>query len=279
MSRTLTLSLTRLIPILFAAALGAALSSSDDVSDPVEPTRASSIAGDAEALVGKWIVDLRPTPDAPAHLKELIIESVEDGELEGRFYDTDFVDGRLNGDWGALRFAFCTADASGAYHTQGVLRGDRLEGTTMSVGRDFLAVWTAHRETPAGVAARDDHAAVRRAALDYVEGLYTCKPELLDRGVHPGLQKSGLRRRAPGQPYLPRRTMTYEELRDIAASRAAPKPGEKLPPYEIEVLEVMDAIACVRVSAFWGIDLMNLIKQDGEWKILQVVWQTHPRRS
>lgn len=51
---------------------------------------------------------------------------------------------RLNTDWGEVHFAFTTADNSGAYNTSGV-----LHGTTHSLGRGFLAVWTAERTAPA----------------------------------------------------------------------------------------------------------------------------------
>ena len=36
-----------------------------------------------------------------------------------------------------------------------------------------------------------DRAAVERAALDYVEGVYEVKPELIERSVHPDLAKVG----------------------------------------------------------------------------------------
>lgn len=264
--------------VLLASLFGSVL---DRVAGTPQEEKAapSPTTPNPQDLLGNWIVYLRPSPKSAPQEKAMRFTSLEKGLLKGSFYDTAFEAGRVNADWGAVRFAFTTRDGSSSYCTQGVLRGDRIEGTTLSEERGFLAVWTAHRATPAGLAALADRAAVERAALDYVEGLYRRKPELLDRGVHPALKKSGFRRAAPGEPYMPRRTMSFEELRDIAANRKAPEVDGAPATYTIEVLEVLDATACVRVDAFWGIDLMNLVKQNGRWQILQVVWQTHPRRS
>lgn len=96
-------------------------------------------------LVGTWRVDLRPTPEASPYYQELVI-SVSGDTVEGTFYGSPFRDLQLNADWGTLHFAFVTDDGSGAYNTTARLLDGRLEGTTHSLGRGFLAVWTAERE-------------------------------------------------------------------------------------------------------------------------------------
>ncbi|TFG44637.1 MAG: hypothetical protein E4H41_07240 [Gemmatimonadales bacterium] len=103
------------------------------------------LAPDAEALVGVWRVDLRPTPDAEPYYQEFIVEGVEGDTIRGTFYGTPIEHGRINTDWGQVRFAFTTADGSGPYNTSGVLSGTRVQGTTHSLGRRFLAVWSAER--------------------------------------------------------------------------------------------------------------------------------------
>jgi hypothetical protein len=45
------------------------------------------------------------------------------------------------------------------------------------------------------------------------------------------------------------------------------------------VLDVLDHTASAKVTASWGIDYMQLAKFDGAWKIINVVWQTHPPRG
>ncbi len=103
----------------------------------------STARPDPEALVGTWVVDLRPTPDAAPYLQEFVVTSVANGQLEGTFYGSSIEEGRINTDWGLVRFAFVTTDGAGVYHTSGRLDGGRLEGLTHSLGRDFLSYWTA----------------------------------------------------------------------------------------------------------------------------------------
>lgn len=97
-----------------------------------------------EALVGTWKVDLRPTPDAAPYFQTFVVRSVGDG-FEMEFYGTPATNIHINKDWGHVEFAFTTEDGSGVYHTSGRLLGERLEGRTHSLGRNFLSVWTAER--------------------------------------------------------------------------------------------------------------------------------------
>lgn len=98
----------------------------------------------AASLVGRWQVDLRPTPQSAPYFQELVVTRVHPNlTFEGTFYGAPIAEGRINADWGALRLAFVTGDASGAYHHSAVWRGDTLEGLTHSTGRGFLSVWSA----------------------------------------------------------------------------------------------------------------------------------------
>ncbi len=97
-------------------------------------------------LIGVWRIDLRPTPDAPAYYQRFEVLRVENGRIEGAFYGSPITEGRINDDWGDVRFAFVTRDNGGAYHHAGVLRRGRLDGLTNSIGRDFLAVWSGERQ-------------------------------------------------------------------------------------------------------------------------------------
>lgn len=100
---------------------------------------------DPAALVGAWTVDLRPTPGAPPASAPFEVKTVDGTSFTGTFYGSEIRDGRVNGDWGAVHFAFTTYDGTGPYHHAGRLVDGRLEGTTNSVGRRFLAVWRAER--------------------------------------------------------------------------------------------------------------------------------------
>ena len=48
-------------------------------------------------------------------------------------------------------------------------------------------------------------------------------------------------------------------------------------PSTVEVFEIADKTAAGKVTAFWGIDYVHLVKEaDGRWMIHHVIWQTAP---
>ena len=119
-----------------------------------------------------------------------------------------------------------------------------------------------------------DREGVERAVLDYVEGVYEVKPELIERSVHPDLKKFGFARRSSGDEYrvIP---MTFEQLVELAATYN--KDGSGVPagsPKKIEVLDVLNQTASAKLTAAWGVDYFHLAKYDGKWKIVHVLWQS-----
>jgi len=117
-------------------------------------------------------------------------------------------------------------------------------------------------------------AAVRRAVLDYVEGVYEMRPELIERGVHPDLDKYGYSL-SPRTGDWSGSAMTFDEL--VALSRSWAE-GQDLSgaPKIVEVHQVLDRVASAHLIASWGIDAFLLIRDDeGTWKIRHVAWQTH----
>lgn len=123
--------------------LATSLLAADRPDEPSTPPRP-----DAAKLVGTWRVDLRSKPGDAPYFQDFIVAKVDGNTLAGTFYQSEVADGRINTDWGTVHFAFTTADSQGrgTYNTAGRLVGDRLEGTTHSLGRKFLAVWTAERK-------------------------------------------------------------------------------------------------------------------------------------
>jgi hypothetical protein len=126
-------------------------------------------------------------------------------------------------------------------------------------------------------AATDDKAAVRQAALDYVEGIYNAQPERIERSVHPNLVKNGFYKREAGGPYV-ESPMNYEQLVRLAATWNKEKKRD-ISIKDVVVLDVLNQTASAKVVAAWGIDYMHLAKYDGTWKITQILWQSHPPKA
>jgi hypothetical protein len=134
---------------------------------------------------------------------------------------------------------------------------------------------------PLGAQNQADHRAVREAVLDYVEAIYEVKPERIARTVHPTLVKQGMARGADGNAYRGPLPMNYQQLYDLAATwnkdnrNADPATAPKV----IEVYDVQDATAMAKLTASWGTDYFQLMKLEGKWMIMQIVWQTPMARN
>jgi hypothetical protein len=122
-----------------------------------------------------------------------------------------------------------------------------------------------------------DRDAVRLAALDYVEGIYEVQPERIERSVHPSLFKRGFYKDTAAGPYL-ESPMTYDQLVRLAGNWNKEKKRD-ISIKEVAVLDVLDQTAVAKVTANWGIDYMLLAKFDGRWKIVEILWQSHPPKG
>ena len=122
-----------------------------------------------------------------------------------------------------------------------------------------------------------DREAVRQAALNYLDAIYQAKPELVEKSVHPDLSKRGYFRKQ-GEKEFSTAPMSYKQLYDLAGTWN--KDGKRpvaTAPREVVIYEVLNQTASVKLTALWGIDYMHLAKYDGTWKIVNVLWQDHPK--
>jgi hypothetical protein len=122
-----------------------------------------------------------------------------------------------------------------------------------------------------------DREAVRQAVLDYVEGIYQVEPARIERSVHPNLAKLGFYRGQDEAAYRPGNTMSFQRLVEVAKTYNKEGKLPKTAPKEVIIYEVLDQTASVKLVAEWGIDYMHLAKFDGQWKIVNVMWQSHPK--
>jgi hypothetical protein len=124
-----------------------------------------------------------------------------------------------------------------------------------------------------------DREAVRQAVLDYVEGVYNNDPARIERSVHPKLAKIGFYRPPADDAYRPGATMSFERLIEVAKNYNKDGKMPKDGPKEIIIHDVMDQTASVKLVAAWGVDYMHLAKFDGKWMIINVLWQSYPKKN
>ncbi len=120
-----------------------------------------------------------------------------------------------------------------------------------------------------------DSAAIRAAALDYVEGWYTGDAERMARAVHPELAKRVVETDAAGVSRMGR--MGAADL--VGQTREGggrDTPAERRQK-DVRILDIFGNAASVRATMSGWIDYMHLAKWNGQWKIVNVLWELKPR--
>ena len=115
--------------------------------------------------------------------------------------------------------------------------------------------------------------AVERASLDYLEGFYEGDTSKLKRSLSPKLLKFGYSKRRGETLFSSRGQMTFEEAINYALNVKARGRTRQVPEGSVQVFEVAEHIASVKVKAWWGFDYLLLAKHDGKWMIEHVLWQ------
>lgn len=143
--------------------------------------------------------------------------------------------------------------------------------------RTSIAVTLMLVAAPLSAQTAADSAGVREAALDYINSIYNADTSLVYRSVRPELAKRGY--------YIPRNAtayanepMTFAELVETARTWNASKKDTSAWPKEVKLLDIMDQTASAKVTVRWGIDYMHLAKYDGKWMIVNILWQSPPRK-
>lgn len=122
-----------------------------------------------------------------------------------------------------------------------------------------------------------DVAAVKQAALDYIESQHNPSPDRMKKALHEKLAKRTFWQRVDGEEFI--METSYDTMIRIAATYN--KAGDKFPtdPKKgVKVLDIDGKVASVKLIADDWIDYMHLFKNDkSEWKIVNVMWQYHDR--
>jgi hypothetical protein len=129
--------------------------------------------------------------------------------------------------------------------------------------------------TPLRAQTAADSAAIRAAALDYIDGWYAADGARMERALHPELAK----RNVFTDPQARRsRLIQMSALTLINQTRAGG--GSDIAAAarksEVTILDVFQGAASVRVRAATWVDYMHLAKFNGRWVIVNVLWENDP---
>ncbi|TPN86927.1 nuclear transport factor 2 family protein [Aquimarina algicola] len=120
---------------------------------------------------------------------------------------------------------------------------------------------------------KQDSLDIKQVALDYIESQHNVKPEQFARAAHPRMVKRTFwTDKAAKKEYL---RETFADAM-ILLAETYNKNGDKFPSNpkkEVVILDIFDKTASVKLIADEWIDYMHIIKLNGKWQIVNVLWQ------
>jgi hypothetical protein len=136
----------------------------------------------------------------------------------------------------------------------------------------LVAAPTARAQTAA------DIAGIRTAALDYAEGWYSGDGDRMARAVHPELVKRILvTDTATGRSFV--QTMGASALVNGARHGYGKSTPAERQQKDVRILDVFGNAAVAKVVMADWIDYLQLIKAEGRWQIVNVLWERKPERK
>lgn len=131
----------------------------------------------------------------------------------------------------------------------------------------FLLSFYVHGQT------QQDSIAIKQVALDYIESQHNVKPEQFERAAHPRMVKRTFwTNKKTGKEYL-RETFTDAMILLAETYNLEKDKFPENPKKEVIILDVFDKVASVKLVADDWIDYMHIIKLNGKWQLVNVLWQ------
>jgi hypothetical protein len=149
-----------------------------------------------------------------------------------------------------------------------ISRARRISLTIACVGAIALPT-ISHAQSAA------DSAAIRAAALDYIEGWYTGNAERMERAVHPDLAKRIMNTDQRG-----RRLLGHQSAMTLVLNTRGGG-GKETPAAEqrkdVRILDIFGNAASVRIDAGTWVDYLHVARWNDRWVIVNVLWELRPR--
>lgn len=123
--------------------------------------------------------------------------------------------------------------------------------------------------------AASDSAAIRAAALDYIEGWYEGNGERMERALHPELAK----RIVNTDPRNGRSSLGQQSAMTLVTNTK--RGGGKDTPVaqqrkDVRILDIFGNAGSVRIDAATWVDYLQVAKWNGRWVIVNVLWEMRP---
>lgn len=118
---------------------------------------------------------------------------------------------------------------------------------------------------------RDDTLGIRAAAMDYIEGWWAGDADRMARALHPALVKRIMNADTAGNVWLGEMgaSQLVRNVRIGGGTRTPPAARRT----DYRLLDIFQNAAAARIDAGGWIDYLQLIKWQGRWVIVNVLWE------
>lgn len=121
----------------------------------------------------------------------------------------------------------------------------------------------------------DESGAIKKTALDYIEGWYAGDAARMEGALHTELAK-----RMVSTDATTGRSLLNQMSAMTLVQRTREGIGKKIPQdrqlKEVTILDRFNNAAVVKVVASDWVDYLEVAKFNGEWKIINVLWELKP---
>lgn len=153
-----------------------------------------------------------------------------------------------------------------------VLRTTPAHPRALRIATLVAAVLLAGAVTPTAGQTPADSAGVHAASLEYIEGWYEGDAERMARALHSELVKRIHRRDPESERHWLDTQGRSRLVAGTASGGGSRTPAEKRRT-EVTVLDIFRGAAAVRIDAGEWIDYLHLVREDGRWQIVNVLWE------
>lgn len=117
-----------------------------------------------------------------------------------------------------------------------------------------------------------DSVAIRATALDYIEGWYTGNATRMERALHPDLAKRivNVDTRYNKSVLSHQSAMTLVQKTRAGAGKETPAAEQRK---DVRILDIFGNTASVRIDASTWVDYLHVVKWNGQWVIINVLWE------
>ena len=122
-----------------------------------------------------------------------------------------------------------------------------------------------------------DNTAIYQAVTDYYEGWFTPNAQQMANSLHPDLAKRTIQRNGEGKEYLLH--LTKEMILGFTERGGGSRSPAERKNWTITILDCYEEIATVKVNCPQYVEYIHLARQEGHWRIVNVLWTSNREKG